>query len=105
MWGVTISELGGSSSPPESHKSCVKATASSLHRMEAGYSSLCTRTATAAKNRPPAPQPHGNQQRVAGRDLEFHSRHLPVGETEVRGRKPVAEPWWWGTPTSRRVKG
>lgn len=80
MWGVTLSELGGGSSPPESHKSCVKATASSLHRMEAGYSSLCTRTATAAKNRPPAPQPHGNQQRVAGRDLEFHSRHLPVGK-------------------------
>lgn len=44
--GVALSELGEGSSPhPESHKAFMKATASSLHHMEAGYSSpLCTPT-------------------------------------------------------------
>lgn len=52
--GVTLFELGGSS-PPESHKGCVKATASSLHRVEAGYSSpLCARTPLPLKITPPA---------------------------------------------------
>ena len=51
--GVTLLELGGSS-PPESHKGCGQATTSSLHCMEAGYSSLCTRMPLPLKINPPA---------------------------------------------------
>lgn len=87
--GVTLFELGGSS-PPELHKGCGQATTSSLHRMEAGYSSPLHPNATAAKNKPPsrgpalpAPQLPGNQQRVAGGDLEFCSHHLPDEEIKV----------------------
>lgn len=52
--GVTLFELGGSS-PPELHKGCRQATTSSLHRMEASYSSpLCARTPLPLKINPPA---------------------------------------------------
>lgn len=56
VWGSAFLSLEKVAPPtPDLHKSCMKATTSSLHHMEAGYSSsLCTRTATAAKNSPPA---------------------------------------------------
>ena len=109
--GVTLLELGGSS-PPESHKGCRQATTSSLHCMEAGYSSLCTRTPLPLKINPPAvgqpflhPNPLENEQRVAGRDLEFHSHHLPDEEIKVWGGMSGTERSWSGTPRSRRMKG
>lgn len=67
-WGSRFLSLG-KVAPPKSHKSCMKAAASSLHHTEAGYSSpLCTRMplplkiAPQPEPAPPAPQPHGNQQ-------------------------------------------
>lgn len=104
----------GSGCPPESHKSFLKATASSLHCLNWLLISSAHPNATDAKNSPPppscrpaspAPQPHGNQQRVAGRDLEFYSHHSLSEKGVQAGRQAGIDHGWSGNLTSRKAKG
>lgn len=109
--GVTLLELGGSS-PPESHKGCGQATTSSLHCMEAGYSSpLCSRKPVPLKINPPAvgqPFLHPNPLETSREWQAETLSSIPITSLMKKsksGRMSETERCWSGTPRSRRVKG